>query len=133
MALPLKSQREDTTSFVVVKQDNEIVYDQVMMSFKNRSVGLLPFFCEDDVEFTVYLTQDSVKSACMSRTEAMDNLRGFFSGMIYAGFRLYTADTVHGNIVFLKIFMDMERPEYLLYMYFVIDPISHKINKILVE
>lgn len=127
---PTIAQKEDTTSVVVVDDMKQLVIDQLFMSFKMRSVGILQMFCEDSVEFSIYM--NGINSECMTRHTAMNNLRGFFEGMPYEGFGYYTGETEFGTVAYFKIYMDMERPDYLVYFYFLIDPCTFKISKMLI-
>jgi len=130
LTTPVIAQREDTTSTVVVDDMKQLVIDQLFMSFKMRSVGLLQIFCEDSVDFSIRMSETNTE--CMTRYTAMNNLRGFFEGMPYEGFSYNTRETEFGTVAYFKIFMDMERPDYIVYMFFLIDPCTFKISKMLV-
>jgi hypothetical protein len=115
---------------VVVEQSDRVVYDQVVMSFENRSVGMLPFFCDDEVDFSVQLSADTLAEECLQKQDAMENIRGLFQGV---AFDAYTTETKLGTIIFLKIFMDSERPDYTLHVFFVVDTTTKRINRIHIE
>lgn len=131
--LSVAGQVEDTTTKFDVVVDEQLISDQLYMSFKQRTVGMLPLICEDSLDFMLILTPEDVRMSCMSRAEVMEQMYNFYETMWYQGFRMYSGDMVEGHVVFIKVYMDTRDPTKIVHFFFGFDPETHKINKVLIE
>jgi len=131
---PVFSQKEDTTQFIVFNNEDSkrLLADQLYKSFETRQIGLLPLMMEDTVELSMRL-KDSTLSECMLRHECIKQLGQFFENVPYVGFQEFTGLIEDKPVVILKIYMDAGDPNHVVYMYFIVEPKTIKIEKIHIE
>lgn len=97
-----------------------------------RMTGMLPYFCEDSLDFVVVF-KGEILQECESKLQAMQNLSGFLTNIEYSRFKIVEGVTDHGDkLVLVEIYKFEDSEKTKIDLFFILKD-GMKIKRIVIE